>query len=305
MDPFEIGALPVDDLHTLYYEVSGHPKGEPILFLHGGPGSSSDPKHRNYFDPNRYKIVLFDQRGAGKSTPLGATLNNDTWKLVEDIEKLRTHLEIPKWALFGGSWGSTLALTYAIMYPQFVTKMILRGIFLGTQEELHWFYQDGANRFFPKEWESFVNFLPKELRENTVKGYATLFKEDDPSAIELAAKHWAQWELTCCRLHYDKDLVEMMVASKNPQAMAKIECHYFSHDCFFPEKNWILQRVSRLTSIPVTIVQGRYDLVCPPKKAYELVKSLRKGKLYMLPEAGHASSDPGMYDTLIQAAHQD
>lgn len=301
IEPYEKGFLQVDGVHKLYYEVSGNPNGTPILFLHGGPGSKTDPKHREFFDPSRYKIILFDQRGCGQSTPFASIENNTTWDLVEDMEKLRNHLSVEKWVLFGGSWGSTLALTYAITHADKVTKLILRGIFLGTDKEIEWFYQLGARHFYPKQWEAFISFIPEEERGNLLQAYYKRLTSDNQSIVSEAARCWSTWELTCVRLGYDAQLIEEIIRLSNPVAIARIEVYYFIHKCFLPEDNWILNNLFSIKNIPIHIVQGRYDLLCPPETAYRLSQIHENTYLHIVQEGGHSTSDPQMIEALVKA----
>ena len=303
IDPYETGFLPVDEIHSLYYELSGNPFGEPILFLHGGPGSRTDPKHRQFFDPKRYKIILFDQRGSGKSIPYASIEKNTTWDLVNDMERLRAHLQVEKWALFGGSWGSTLALIYSITHPQKVQKMVLRGIFLATKPESDWFYQVGARHFYPTQWDEFCSFIPENERANIIGAYYKRLRAEDPKIVEEAAKRWSTWELTCVSLSYDAEAIKEFVNTSPPIAIARIETHYFMHDFFLPQDDWIIQNAPKLEGIPIHIVQGRYDLLCPPLNAYRLLKAHPSTTLRIIQQGGHSSSDPMMIEALVAACH--
>lgn len=303
VEPYFSSTLQVDEMHSLYYELSGNPEGEPVLFLHGGPGSKTEPKHRQFFDPSRYKIVLFDQRGCGKSTPYASIQKNTTWDLVEDIEKLRKELGIDQWALFGGSWGSTLALVYAIRHPNRVTKMILRGVFLATAEEIEWFYHSGARRFYPKQWEEFVSFVPEKERGDLLNSYYRRLTSDNSELAQEAAKRWARWELTCIRLDYDGAAIEEALKQSDVTAIARIETHYFINGCFLTDPHWILHHLDALQEIPIYIVQGRYDLLCPPEQAYRLLQAHPRTTLHIVQQGGHSSSDNMMTEALVHACN--
>ncbi|MDB2614376.1 prolyl aminopeptidase [Chlamydiales bacterium] len=301
--PNRTGFLLVDEIHRLYWEISGNPDGEPILFLHGGPGSRTDPKHRQYFDPKRYQIILFDQRGSGQSLPFASLEKNTTWDLIEDINQLLNHLNIKQVTLFGGSWGSTLALTYAISHPTRVKSMILRGIFLGTKKEAEWFYQNGANHFYPKEWKQFRDHLQKEDHHDLLSGYYKKLTSTNDQVRKDAAMEWARWELTCCCLDYSPEIITQILAEFPPDAIARIEAHYFMNKCFFPEDDWIINRSNAIKNIPTHIVQGRYDLVCPPINAYRLSEKLNSCNIHFTQLAGHSSSEPETLNTLLKVTN--
>lgn len=303
-EPYDSGMLKVSDLHTLYYEQVGNPNGKAILFLHGGPGGGIDPDHRRYFDPNHYRIILFDQRGCGKSTPFAELKENTTWDLVSDIERIRNHLNIPTWHVFGGSWGSTLALTYAISHPSMVTGLILRGIFLCRPSEIKWFYQEGASQIFPDYWEKYYNHIPAPERDDFVKAYHKRLTSSDEKVQLEAARIWSQWEMATSYLFVKAAAVEKMQDPASALPFARIECHYFINNAFFPTDNWILEQVHKIRSIPCKIVQGRYDVVCPARSAWDLKSALPDAQLTLVPDAGHSASEVGIRSALIEATEK-
>lgn len=305
LTPFASGYLRVDDIHTLYYEESGNPKGVPVVFLHGGPGAGSNPKHRQFFDPQHYRIVIFDQRGAGKSTPLGELRRNTTTLLVADIEQLREHLKIDRWHVFGGSWGSTLALTYAIQHPARVLSMTLRGIFMMRQSELtHFLY--GMRQTFPEAWDDFIGHLPGEERGDIVGAYYKRLTHPDRSVHLPAAQRWNAYESACLYLIPFKPEIENDEEeddnATHAYAIARIECHYFVHNRFEPD-DYLLRNIDKIRHIPCVIVQGRYDIVCPPVSAHELHQHWPESELIIVPDAGHSSSEPGILHELIKATN--
>jgi proline iminopeptidase len=304
IDPFDSGFLQVSDLHTLYYEQSGNKQGRPVLFLHGGPGGASTPKSRRYFDPERYRIVAFDQRGAGQSTPSACLEENTTWDLVEDIERLRNHLGIEKWAIvFGGSWGSTLALAYAQTHADRVGGLVLRGIFLGLKEELQWFYQKGASFLFPDLWEAFIDPIPEEEHGDLISAYYHRLHHPDPLIAKAAAFAWAAWETgTISLLSADQPTQEPLL--DNPEAVwaiSQIENHYMYHGLFLDSDTHLLDKVNLIRHIPAHIVHGRYDIVCPLSGAYKLYKAWPEAQFHVVPGAGHSSSEPMIEAKLIEA----
>jgi proline iminopeptidase len=301
LEPNETGFLKVDG-HELYWEESGNPNGLPVIFLHGGPGSGTEPSHRGFFNPEKYRIVLMDQRGAGKSRPHSGLENNTTWDLVEDIERLRTHLQIEKWVVFGGSWGSTLSLAYAETHPTKVLGLILRGIFLGRPKELNWFYQFGAHFIFPDEWEKFIAPIPEEERGDLVRAFHRRLTSIDPHIRKTAAAAWSGWEAATLRLIYDPILFAKFTANAKADATARIECHYFLNNCFFKTDNWLIEHVHRIRHIPTYIIQGRYDVICPMESAWELHKAFPEAHFEVIKDAGHAAGEPGITDALIRAA---
>lgn len=287
--------------HEIYWEESGNPKGVPVIFLHGGPGSGTNPSHRCFFDPKIYRIVLMDQRGCGKSRPHACLEDNTSWDLVEDIERLKQQLGVEKWVVFGGSWGSTLALLYAEEHPESVLALILRGIFLARKEDIHWFYQFGAHHIFPDQFEKYLEPIEKSEREDLVSAYYRRLTSEDPATRRRAALSWAAWEGAALKLHFDEKLFDQFVEDKHADALSRIECHYFKHGCFFKSDNQLIERADRLKDIPGVIIHGRYDIVCPVKNAWDLHKVYKEAELKIIPDAGHAVSEPGILDALLEA----
>lgn len=304
IEPYQHGFLKVSDIHEVYFEQSGNPNGAPVVFLHGGPGGGTDSDHRRYFDPHHYRIILFDQRGCGKSRPNAELKENTTWDLIADIEKIRTSLKIEKWLVFGGSWGSTLALAYAIQYPDRVSGLVLRGIFLCRPEELKWFYQEGASWIFPDVWESYWNHIPSSERSNLMRAYHQRLVSEDSQVRLQAAKVWSQWEAATSRLFVDLKSIEAFEEPEKALAFARIECHYFMNNAFFPTANYLLENIDKVRKIPGIIVQGRYDVVCPVKSAWELHRKWPEADLQIIPDAGHAASEPATRAALIAATDQ-
>jgi proline iminopeptidase len=302
IEPNRSGRLQVSSLHSIYWEESGNPKGKPILFVHGGPGSGTDPSQRCFFDPKVYRIVLFDQRGCGKSIPHAELKENTTWDLVDDIEKLRKHLQIASWVVFGGSWGSTLSLAYAETYPAVVKGLILRGIFLCRPSELDWFYQSGANNIFPDEWEKFVAPIPIRERKHLVKAYYKKLISNDLQEQMEAARSWAGWEASTLNLRFNASMFQAFTQDMRATAIARIECHYFIHDGFFKTKNWLIENLASIRRIPAVIVHGRYDVICPCESAWALHKAWPEASLEIIPDAGHSAGEPGITDALIRAS---
>lgn len=296
--------LKVSELHELNVEDCGNPDGQPVVFLHGGPGGGISPDHRRYFDPERYRIVLFDQRGSGESTPGAELRENTTWDLVADTEKIREHLGIRKWHVFGGSWGSTLALAYAIKHPDRVSALILRGIFLCRPSEIRWFYQEGASQIFPDAWESYLNAIPAAERGDLVAAYHKRLVSPDAGVRIAAAKAWSKWEAATSRLIVDPKAVDEFDDPEYAQAFARIECHYFTNNAFFETENWLLENVGKIRHIPGWIVQGRYDVVCPARSAWDLHRAWPEAKFFIVPDAGHAAAEPGIRSGLIEATDE-
>jgi proline iminopeptidase len=295
------GFLQADEVHQIYWEESGNPSGTPILFLHGGPGSGTEPKHRRYFDPEKYRIILTDQRGCGKSTPHASLEKNTTPHLVSDLEKLRAHLSIERWTLFGGSWGSTLALAYAISHPDRIERLILRGIFLGTQQEFDWLYQHGASEIFPDRWEQFVSPIPREERENMMAAYYKRLTSPDAAVRHAAARSWSLWEASLLKIVLDPAMLTLAEDPAWAAAHARIECHYFMNDCFFPTPNYLIENISKIAHIPAHIIHGRYDMICPLSSAWKLHRAWPRSTLEIVPLAGHSGSEPSLVDALIRA----
>jgi len=300
IEPYETGRLKVSEIHELYYEQVGNPHGRPVVFLHGGPGGGIHPDHRRFFDPNHYRIILFDQRGSGKSTPIAELRENDTWNLVQDIETLREKLGIDKWVVFGGSWGSTLALTYAITHPSRALALILRGIFLCRPSEIHWFYQEGASHIFPDIWDEYLKPIPKEEQNQLVKAYYKRLTDTNYNVRLEAAKAWSKWEAATSRLIVSREAIDEFDDPDHAMSFARIECHYFINNAFFDTTNWILENVHKIRHIPGFIVQGRYDVVCPARSAWDLHKAWPEAKLVFTPDGGHAAAEPGTRSTLME-----
>jgi len=301
IEPYRTGKLSVGDGHTLYYELSGNPRGRPVVFLHGGPGGGTSPVQRRFFDPKRYKIVLFDQRGCGRSEPFASLEANTTWHLVEDIERLRSHLDIDRWLVFGGSWGSTLALLYAQQHTARVTGLILRGIFLMRRRELDWFYRRGTNAIFPDAWEEFVSVIPGSESDDLIAAFYRRLTGSDEEIKLAAARAWSRWESHCVTLVPDGRQLRQATVDRFALAVARIECHYFVHGGFLEHDDQVLTGCAGLRDIPAVIVQGRYDAICPPISAWELKKVLPDATLRLLPVAGHSAFEPDIVHELVAA----
>jgi proline iminopeptidase len=301
LEPNRTGRLAVSGGHELYWEESGNPSGKPAVFLHGGPGGGSEPKQRQFFDPARYRIVLFDQRGCGKSTPHAELTHNTTWDLVADIEALREHLSIERWQVFGGSWGSTLALAYAQKHPERVTELVLRGIFLLRRRELEWFYQEGASRLFPDAWDRYLEPIPEAERGDLIAAYHRRLTSEDPSVRQAAARAWSIWEAATSYLHANPDQVARAGEDEFSLAFSRIECHYFVNAGFFERESQLLDDATKLSHLPTVIVHGRYDVVCPLESAWELVRVMPHADLRIVPDAGHSAFEPGIASELVRA----
>ncbi|PCJ41659.1 MAG: prolyl aminopeptidase [Moraxellaceae bacterium] len=286
--------------HVLHIEESGNKDGIPILFLHGGPGSACEPFHRRFFDPEKYRIILFDQRGCGRSTPHASVENNTTHDLVEDIERIRVELDIESLVLFGGSWGTTLALIYAQKYPANVSAMILRGVFLARQRDLDWLYKDGANRIFPDAWEEFIKLIPASERNNILSAYQKILAGNNELARMAAAKAWSAWEGHCATLRPNITVMDHFAEPHTALSMARMEVHYFSNKAFI-EENQVLDNMGLITHIPGIIIHGRYDMVCPLENAMSLHNHWNESELQIIRDAGHASSEAGIVDALVRA----
>lgn len=301
--PYQRHQIPVEAPHELYVDESGNPDGIPILFVHGGPGAGCGKFDRRFFDPEVYRIILFDQRGAGRSRPHAELQNNTTQKLVEDMEVIRTTLGIERWALFGGSWGSTLSLVYAQTHPERVLGLILRGIFLCRREDLRWFYQEGASRLFPDFWEDFIAQIPVAERDDLMAAYHRQLTGENQIQQMAAAKAWAGWEGRTATLKPCQDVVDSFTEPHRALSLARIEAHYFMNNVFL-EENQILRDMHKIAGIPGTIVHGRYDVICPLDNAYALHKAWPGSELHIIREAGHASREPGIVDALIRATDE-
>ncbi len=300
------GHLRVSPLHAIYWEESGNPRGKPVVFLHGGPGGGTDARMRCFFDPARYRIVLFDQRGCGKSRPRASLVDNTTWHLVADIEALRVHLGIERWQVFGGSWGSTLALAYAQSHPDRVTELVLRGIFLVRPWEFRWFYAtpDGAGALFPDLYERFIKPIPPAERGDLMHAYYRRLTSDDPAIVRDAAREWSIWEGATSFLRLNPDYLERFEDPEFAAAFARIECHYFIHGGFLRTPEQLLEDVPKIRHIPAVIVQGRYDVVCPMKSAWDLHRAWPEAELQIVPDAGHSAFEPGIIDQLVRATRK-
>jgi proline iminopeptidase len=301
--PYRSGRLRVSDVHELYFEESGNPGGKPVVFLHGGPGGGTNARMRRFFDPSRYRIVLFDQRGCGRSTPHASLHENTTWHLVADTEALRVHLGIERWQVFGGSWGSTLALAYAQKHPERVTELVLRGIFLLRRSELDWFYQDetGAASLFPDLWEAYVAPIPADERYDLIRAYYRRLTSADAAERNTAARAWSVWEGATSFLRSNAAYVAKFEESDYAAAFARIECHYFVNAGFLDADDQLLRDVPRMRDIPGVIVQGRYDVVCPMRSAWALHRAWPEAKLVVVPDAGHSAFEPGIAKALREA----
>ena len=304
LQPFNRGRLRVSALHEIYFEECGNPEGKPAVVLHGGPGGGISPFLRQIHDPQAYRIVLFDQRGCGQFTPHAAVEENTTWDLVEDMEVLRRHLGIGHWQVLGGSWGSTLALAYAETYPERVTELILRGIFTLRESEIRWFYQQGADALFPDAWDAFLAPIPEAERHDLVSAYHRRLTGPDPTGQLDCARAWSQWEGATLSLLPDEKRVADFGTERFALAFARIECHYFANRGFFKEDGQLLANAGRLKDIPGAIIQGRYDVVTPPRTAWDLHKAWPQAAFVMVPDAGHAASEPGIADALVRATDQ-
>ncbi|KAG2293899.1 hypothetical protein Bca52824_040568 [Brassica carinata] len=301
IEPYNNGILKVSDTHTLYWEQSGNPDGHPVVFLHGGPGGGTSPNNRRFFDPEFYRIVLFDQRGAGKSTPHACLEENTTWDLVNDIEKLREHLKIPEWQVFGGSWGSTLALTYSQSHPDKVTGLVLRGIFLIRKKEIDWFYEGGAAAIYPDAWEEFRDLIPENERGSLVDAYHKRLNSDDLETQYAAARAWTKWEMMTAHLLPNDGNIQKAEDDKFSLAFARIENHYFVNKAFFTSDSYLLENIDKIRHIKTTIVQGRYDVVCPMMSAWDLHKAWPEADLKIVGDAGHSANEPGIAAELVVA----
>ena len=297
--PYETGVLPVGDGHVMYWEQSGNPDGPPVLFLHGGPGAGTTPTHRRFFDPQHYRIILFDQRGAGKSTPHASIEANTTQHLLADIERLRTTLEIDRWLVFGGSWGSTLALAYAQAHGERCRGLVLRGIFLCGNEEVDWFLY-GMGRFFPEAWRKFAEGVPDSERGDLLAAYQQRLEHSDPEVSITAARGWAAYEATCSTLRPNGDAVAAMGEGTGALALARLEAHYLAHNAFL-EEGVLLANIDLVRYLPCVIVQGRYDMVCPPTTADRLAKAWPEARLEVIADAGHSALEPGIRAALLTA----
>jgi proline iminopeptidase len=301
--PYSTQSIAVTEPHQLYIEESGNPEGIPVLFVHGGPGGGTRQTDRCFFDPDKYRIILFDQRGSGQSKPHASLEDNNTAALVADIDVIRTTLGIERWVIFGGSWGSTLGLIYAQTYPGLVLGLILRGIFLCRDEDIQWFYQYGASQVFPDYWQQYMQIIPEAERGDMLQAYYARLTGDNDIERMAAAKAWSVWEGRCATLHANDALVDHFANPHMAMAMARIEAHFFINKAFL-EPNQIINNAYRLKDIPGTIVHGRYDMVCPVNQAFDLSHAWPEAKLKIIADAGHSSSEPGTTDALLCATEQ-
>jgi proline iminopeptidase len=304
IEPYHSTSLPVSNLHTLYVEEVGNPDGKPVVFLHGGPGGGINGIYRQFFNPQQWRVVLFDQRGCGKSTPHAELEENNTWQLIEDIEKIRTHLGIDRWTVFGGSWGSTLALAYSQTYPERCSGLILRGIFTLRHKEIQWFYQEGASFLYPDAWEHYLAPIPVDERDDLVAAYYRRLTSNDPTVRIAAARAWSVWEASTSKLVPDAGLIDHFGEDEFAVAFARIECHYFMNRGFFEQDDQLLKNVDRIRHIPGVIVQGRYDVVCPATTAWELHRAWPEARFVMVQEAGHSATEPGISSALVEATDE-
>ena len=300
IEPIRADYLEVDGGHRIYYEECGNPAGKPVVFLHGGPGGGCTDAMRRFWNPDVYRIFLFDQRGCGRSTPHASLENNTTWDLVNDIEILRAAMQVEKWQVFGGSWGSTLALAYSQAHPDRVTEIVLRGIFMLREKELRWFYQQGTSDLFPDLWQAYLAPIPPAERGDLLHAYYRRLTSEDPGVRLEAARAWSIWEGKTSTLIPNTEIAEQFAASEMALALARIECHYFVNKGFM-EENQLIDNVDRIRKIPAVIVQGRYDVICPVVSAWELAQAWPEAGLRIVPDAGHAAFEPGIVHELITA----
>lgn len=300
-EPYRSGTLKVSSLHELYFEEVGNPRGAPAVFLHGGPGAGIGPKHRRFFDPAHYRVLLYDQRGAGRSRPHAETAENTTEHLLADMEKLRRMLGIEKWLVFGGSWGSLLGLCYAIRWPERVSGLILRGVFLGRPREVRWLFQEGASRIFPDAFEQFLDPIPAAERHDLLTAYRKRLFSENPAERMRAAQAWSRWEASVCKLIPDEIFLSEMTADDQALSLARLENHYCRQGLFLPEPDHVLANARRLAGIRTRIVQGRYDMACPAESAWELHRALPGSELRIVPDAGHSATEPDIQAELVRA----
>lgn len=304
IEPYNHGWLSVGDGHEIYYEESGNPTGKPCLFVHGGPGGGASPAARQFFDPDKYRIVLFDQRGCGRSKPHASIEANTTWHLIDDIELIRETLGIDRWLVFGGSWGSTLSLAYAQSHPERVTELVLRGIFLLRAQELQWFYQHGASELYPDAWQYYLAPIPDAERHDLISAFHSRLTSEDPEVRLSAARAWSVWEASTSFLIQNEDFMAQLDEPEAALAMARIECHYFVNGGFFQSPNQLLDAVDKIRHIPCVIVQGRYDVVCPPATAWDLHEAWPEADFKLIANAGHSAFDPANAAALIEATNR-
>ena len=303
IEPYDTGFLKKGK-HEIYFEQCGNPKGKPAIFLHGGPGGGCGSLSRRFFNPKKYRIILFDQRGCGRSKPHTCLEDNTTWHLIEDIESIRERLDIKKWLVFGGSWGSTLAIAYAQKHPKNVSQMVLRGIFMLRQKELQWFYQYGASEMYPEAWQGFLKEIPENERDDLIESYRKIFYGDDEEKKLSAAKAWSKWEASCSFINYNPSAVKESINAEFALAFALIENHYFVNKGFLDYENQLLDNIDIIRDIPSIIIQGRYDVVCPPTTAYELHSRWPESELVIAPFSGHSAFEKEITHELIKATNK-
>jgi proline iminopeptidase len=304
IDAYNNFQLKVSDLHTINVEESGNKEGKPVIFLHGGPGGGIEPIYRQYFNPEKWRIIIFDQRGCGKSTPSSELKHNTTWDLVADIEKIREYLGIKKWTVFGGSWGSTLSLSYAVTHPDKCSELILRGIFLLREKELKWFYQDGASYIYPDAWEKYIAPIPEDKRHNMMEAYYNILTGDDKEKRYEAAKAWSIWEASTSKLIQNPKSLHHFEDEEVADIFARIECHYFINKGFFEYDGWLLDQIDKIRHIPCVIIQGRYDVVCPMITAWDLHKKWPEANFHIVSDAGHSMLEEGIRNKLINCTNK-
>lgn len=304
IEPYHQDMLKVSDIHTIYYEESGNPQGKPVVFVHGGPGGGTDPFQRRFFDPQAYRIILFDQRGCGRSTPFACLEENTTWDLVADMEKIREHLHIERWVVFGGSWGSTLSLAYAQKHPNRTVALVLRGIFLCRPKEIRWFYQEGADAIYADVWENYLNLIPEAEHGDMLSAYHRRLTSEDEAVRLAAAYAWSVWEGSTSKLLPSQSLIDDFGDPAKAVPLARIECHYFMNNAFFPTDNYLIENIEAIRHIPAVIVQGRYDVVCPMMSAWALHRAWPEAKLEIVKDAGHSATEPGIVDGLVRATDE-
>jgi proline iminopeptidase len=303
IEPYSTGFV-TEGCHEIYYEECGNPSGKPVVFLHGGPGGGGSEDVRRFFDPSLYRIIVFDQRGCGRSKPHGCLENNTTWDLVSDIEKIRSTLNIRKWMVFGGSWGSTLALAYSQTHPESVSEMILRGVFMLRQKELDWFYQEGASKIFPDDWESFVAIIPHQKRNNLMVAYNEIFNGNDEDLKLEAAVNWSRWEAATSKLVQNNSLMDEFSDPYFALAFALIENHYFINKGFLDSEDQLIKGIEKIRHIPAKIIQGRYDIVCPMETAYEVYKEWPEATLEIAKSSGHSAFEKEIIHLLVSATNE-
>ena len=303
IEPYDSGFIK-KGIHEVYYEQCGNPKGKPAIFLHGGPGGGCGSLSRRFFNPKKYRIILFDQRGCGRSKPHTCLEDNTTWHLIEDIESIRERLGIKKWLVFGGSWGSTLAIAYAQKHPKNISQLVLRGIFMLRQKELQWFYQYGASEMYPEAWQGFLKEIPENERDNLIEAYRKVFYGKNKEKQLSAAKAWSKWEASCSFINYNPDAVSVSTNAEFALAFALIENHYFINKGFLDYENQLLDNIDIIRDIPSIIIQGRYDVVCPPTTAYELHSQWPESELVIAPFSGHSAFEKEITHELIKATNK-